>query len=65
MNRDGQVWIDRNDDETMYLVIEGPKPQDLTTYGSYYVVLDLVNATRHRWSVSPTWEEDRMLRRIL
>lgn len=64
MNRDGQVWLDHNDDTHVYVVVDGPK-QDEEEHGMvYYSVLLLPEGCVSRWLEQPIWEEDPMLTRV-
>lgn len=62
MNRNGQVWIDLNDDGGVYLVVDGPFSDEIRPY---YTVMELVVGELVRWEVRPMWEKDQFLTRLL
>ena len=63
MNRDGQVWLDHNDYESVYIVISGPKRSTWGGWGNY-TMLDAVRGTLCEWSEQPDWDNDRLLTRV-
>jgi hypothetical protein len=62
MNRDGQVWIDRNDHDTAYIVISGPHKNK--NGWVHYTMFDTIKGMLCEWSEDPDWEEDDLLVRI-
>lgn len=65
MIRDGQVWLDHNDDRSAYVVISGPHyREDNVGNWAHYKMLDIAMGTLCEWSVDPSWEKDHLLTRI-
>lgn len=64
MNRDGQIWLDLNDTDEIFLVVDGPL-SDEEYCGPYYRVLRMTCGSLSQWGSVPKWESDSCLKRIL
>lgn len=64
VNRDGQVWLDRNDTASAYVVINGPNKNPLGGSYTTYTMFNTAQGTLCEWSEEPSWEHDHLLTRI-